>query len=108
MLSFDPATKVAVYRRAADIVRAGWCQTAHALTAQGTFASWRNPKAVAFCMLAAILKATKEQIGDDEGDLVYGYAPFYENEAIRWNDAEGRTAAEVAVILEWKADEVIL
>ena len=73
--------------RAADIVDQGWCQGAVARQENGCATNASNPQAVAWCIYGALLKATHEF-----------QTCLFDHTGIdpTWNDAPGRTAAEVA------------
>ena len=87
----------AVLRRAAALVRQGWCQGRYAESATGRRVAINSQAAVAWCLDGAVIHEL-EALGCD-GYGVWTAINKYGN-TVQFNDAENRTAEEVAALLE--------
>lgn len=85
-------------RRAADLVRLGWCQGAIAVADSGAEVSTDDPLAVRWSMQGALARAWQEAGGQDE--RMVSLAVFQHLQPGDWQDEPGRTAEEVARHLE--------
>ena len=88
---------------AADLIeRTGWTQAVDARDANGGEVDIDSPRAVCFCMGAALFSASK-------GPLPPESCRLFEQPVHTWNDAPGRTKAEVLAALrdgaaKWRRD----
>jgi hypothetical protein len=91
------ALERAVFRRAADLVAAGWSRGAPARDAAGVAVRPLDPAAAAFCLIGAVRRAERE-VGGPRFDLSVAW--HWRRRGFRgcpdtWNDAAHRTQAEV-------------
>lgn len=104
---------VAIARRAAELIRSGWAQGAYARTADGWLVLPCDPRAVCFCASGAVERAYKElELDRREGivalnktfrDVIKGEGYRFPG-MINYNDADGRTAEEVASVFDCVAE----
>lgn len=107
-------TTVEVLERAAALVAAGWTRGSYAKDAQGKDVCERAASAVTFCVLGAVRRAAWDLMGSPitgpwMPQVFYlekcackaltvsldSPAKDWEGDCADWNDAPGRTAAEV-------------
>ena len=89
--------RVKVYRRAAELVRRGWCKFYRAKDDNNKVTFYCSPEATQFCMTGALLRASDE-LGVVAGKLKF--ADFdIEGSLSKWNDVEDRTQGEVVDML---------
>ena len=92
--------------RAAEIVEKGWCQGATARDAKGVSVATDDPRATRWCLIGAIAKAEYELKGWVK---VGGHTACEQacggSGLTSFNDAPGRTAAQVAAALRRAAEE---
>lgn len=90
------------------LVATGWTQGASALTVNGTETSPRASNAVCWCSVGAIFGGMQHASPDDEAQrfhlakkaLLPGGDPLSQ-----WNDAPGRTQAEVIALFDRAIEE---
>lgn len=95
-----------VLLKAAALVERGWCQGHYALDDHGNPALVEDD-ASCFCAEGAIIAAGRTDSGSDfmETVRVLGRAiGVHESKIIAWNDAPGRTQAEVVAALRAAAE----
>ena len=83
-----------------ECVALGWCQGAYARDAQGRSVSSYSEWAVSVCLMGAIIRwhlaRKNDMLYSEYVDRVFAHEPY----ATLWNDALGRTQAEVVELLE--------
>jgi hypothetical protein len=104
----------ALLLRARELVVAGWAQAADACAADGRAVEPWADDAVAWSLLGAVVAALEEQQERAGGELPLGelavglhaLAGFVDDDSLSgWNDAPGRTCAEVEAALAAAAEE---
>lgn len=76
-----------------------WTQGAYARVASGDSTAYRDPAATAYCAFGAICAAAPSAW--DEGGCVLALrATRARDSLVRWNDAPGRTHAEVLALFD--------
>ena len=97
-----------VLRHAADLIEKGWCQYEYAVTAEGKTVRVLHPRAAKWCAMGAIENAQDEYTTPPVAAVklakAIGEAPAETaaDTITLWNDAYGRTQAEVVAKL-WEA-----
>jgi hypothetical protein len=96
-----------VLLRAAERVERGWCQRDTAQTADGERTTSNSPRAVRWCAAGAVFGQAAPD--DNCWKAVTVLREFLRVDSLsQWNDAPGRTAAEVAAAMrtaaEWVAE----
>lgn len=98
--------KSAIYLRAAELVEIGWCTGTQARDASGCMTSPIDPLATQWCLIGALMRSSSEF--EERPSAGWECCPAV-NRQIRtdfhatWNNAPGRTAAEVAAKLREQA-----
>ncbi len=92
-----------ILRQAAALVRRGWAQDDVALDADGCTCDPEDPAAVRWCAVGAVDAAndTRPYVSNVLLELLL---EAHVGDAGKWNDAEGRTADEVAAVMVAVAD----
>ncbi|MGD9890972.1 MAG: hypothetical protein AB7R89_28275 [Dehalococcoidia bacterium] len=96
--------RIAVLRRARELIATGWAQGWYARSINGRRARVSSPKATSFCILGAISLASDE-VSPAGYDLyirtvtqVGGFVS--DRDVAGWNDAPERTQADVLALLD--------
>ena len=91
--------------RAAEIVKQGWCQNSFARDKDGNVSDIMSPDATCFCAAGAISKSREEsQLSTDDAltarlEVMYTFSDVVGDTIVHYNDAPGRTQAEVVEAL---------
>ena len=99
-----------VLLKAAALVERGWCQGAFAVTSNGVHTNPIDPDATCFCPLGAIRRACAPLFPQSYNDRTVHAVGTMLHTFIRassipaWNDAPGRTQAEVVAALKAAAE----
>lgn len=94
------------------LVESGWLQGRFARNAGGAVVDPRDDCAASFCMIGAVCKVTGRDYGDEWGDwpelvpLIAVTGSLIADGLSGWNDAKGRTQAEVVAAFG-KAAELV-
>lgn len=115
-----------VLDRVMELLRGGWCQGGMARTYAGQWRHYADPDADRFCLAGAVLRAAQEACGginataesmrlivlealvrqiERRGMCRPGTYCTWGNDVIIWNDAAGRTQAEVLALVQAARDE---
>ncbi|WP_423927681.1 DUF6197 family protein [Candidatus Palauibacter sp.] len=92
-----------ILRRAAGFVRSGWIQGDAAADADWCTCDPADPAAVTWCAVGAI-EAANDTRPYADNVLMEMLLEAHVGDAGKWNDTEGRTASEVAAVMEAAAD----
>lgn len=95
-----PETALDVLRRARERVAKGWCRRAYARDSAGAECDWDSPAVASVCLSRALGAPCDEHTSaavNSAFDIVAAEAVSYVH---RWNDAPGRTQAEVLALLD--------
>jgi predicted Fe-S protein YdhL (DUF1289 family) len=95
----ESQTNGAVLRLAADYIRYGWCQGAHARDAQGRVCNRYESEAVAWSLVGAVQRAAIERRSEVGALYSALQEQAGEHNLHAWNDARNRTQAEVLEVL---------
>lgn len=92
--------------KASEYVRRGWCQKDAAQDSHGNSVSALSPDAIRFCMIAAMFRALYDDgVFLTDAELTEKFNTLHNAFPCQvmdfmWNDAPGRTQAEVVARLE--------
>lgn len=97
-------TAVDILLEARDLVGQGWCQRAGAVNVAGAQTFTLADDAVRFCIVGAIDRANgRDRAGDNWSSAIHFIECAIGNDSMSialWNDADGRTQAEVYDMLD--------
>lgn len=89
---------------ARELLARGWCQRRYAVNAEGTFVSSLDPDAVAWCAIGAITRASCASDAPlsmpPAVDIIRELIAAETMDIEHWNDAPGRTQADVLALFD--------
>ena len=82
--------------KAWQLVKKGWCQGYYACTKDGVMCEYNDPRAVKWCIMGALDKVYPSS----SGEAVHKIEKALGGKSLPlWNDAKGRTQAQVVHVL---------
>lgn len=87
-------------KKPSDLIRQGWTQGSYAKTGDNMKCDSFSPEAAKWCIIGAISACPRYGYGYGSIDKLAAILPDTVESVASWNDAPGRTQAEVIELLE--------
>lgn len=105
--------KLACLKRVKTLINKGWCQDVYAMNAYGGYEGTRSAEACKWCLAGAIRRAVSDVIEDATDyrchpvrSITEEVQQFTSYDIVQWNDADGRTKAQVKRVVQSSIDKL--